>query len=316
MGSYQFLSHSPHNQVRDSSFSSSGTNYVVYHHHRGLSKSQMCLHKILHIIASYPSRETSKVEISLNPQSVEFGESRGLGVDLNLGLNTYEDVSESLSSCSAVEKVFKVDDKSCLSSSSELYGGCDHAKEVGADSTVVQVIGEEESDERISLEFSQTTNTEIRTRETVTVNGIQEEYREVVKGGEEDNRIEDSCVVKAVSSCRHKKSNDSLALLIEAAEIVSGNNMGEDEEMERPDDSDKAAKNGSASSPNKRSGKCSLVADLYGRGSDDEMSPVVRSKRGRSQVLPSRYRDSVLLEPWKRPPAAAVVSKRRQRWRR
>ncbi|KAF2297874.1 hypothetical protein GH714_004550 [Hevea brasiliensis] len=38
----------------------------------------------------------------------------------------------------------------------------------------------------------------------------------------------------------------------------------------------------------------------YLHGDLEDTSPVVRSKRGRSQVLPSRYGDSVVLTPWKR----------------
>ncbi|KAE8711377.1 putative HhH-GPD base excision DNA repair family protein [Hibiscus syriacus] len=70
--------------------------------------------------------------------------------------------------------------------------------------------------------------------------------------------------------------NDSLDLLIEAAQMISGRD--------------------------------------YCVSEKDEVSPVVRSKRGRCQVLPQRFRDSVL-EPWKkrpRRPAAMASNKKRK----
>ncbi|GMI88994.1 hypothetical protein HRI_002568700 [Hibiscus trionum] len=69
--------------------------------------------------------------------------------------------------------------------------------------------------------------------------------------------------------------NDSLDLLIEAAEMISGK----------------------------------------GKEIEDDVSPVVRSKRGRCQVLPQRFRDSIL-EPWKkkRPQrSAAMVSDKKRK---
>ncbi|KAE8732633.1 putative HhH-GPD base excision DNA repair family protein [Hibiscus syriacus] len=70
---------------------------------------------------------------------------------------------------------------------------------------------------------------------------------------------------------------DSLDLLIEAAKVISGRGYSVNEE-------------------------------------ETDGSPVVRSKRGRFQVLPRRFRDSVM-EPWKKRPqrSAAIVKKRRSR---
>ena len=73
-----------------------------------------------------------------------------------------------------------------------------------------------------------------------------------------------------------------LGLLLDAVRQVSGELFGMEEEEER-EAAEKKAK----------------------ETKDMAQEPVVRSKRGRSQVLPSRYRDSVL-EPW---------SKQARRWR-
>ncbi|KAE8733071.1 putative HhH-GPD base excision DNA repair family protein [Hibiscus syriacus] len=81
------------------------------------------------------------------------------------------------------------------------------------------------------------------------------------------------CEVKTAATARLK---DSLNLLIEAAEMISGGDYSADEK--------------------------------------DEGSQVVRSKRGRCQVLPHRFRDSVL-EPWKKRPqrSAAMASTKRRK---
>ncbi|OMO58350.1 hypothetical protein CCACVL1_25481 [Corchorus capsularis] len=110
--------------------------------------------------------------------------------------------------------------------------------------------------------------------------------------------------------------NDSLDLLIEAAEMISERDYGANEEKEKEDE-----KSGGSSSTmeirNNDKDNNSVVNVEFGEFED--ISPVVRSKRGRSQVLPLRFRDSVL-EPLKkqRPQRSgvAVVSKRKRRSRR
>ncbi|XWS52904.1 hypothetical protein CRYUN_Cryun11dG0112400 [Craigia yunnanensis] len=108
--------------------------------------------------------------------------------------------------------------------------------------------------------------------------------------------------------------NNSLDLLIEAAEMISDRDYclnEKDKEVEEVE------KSGGSMKRNKDS-----LVNIVEEGFEEfeDISPVVRSKRGRSQVLPYRFRDSVL-EPWKKRPqrstatAAAVVSKKKGRSR-
>ncbi|XVE59515.1 hypothetical protein DITRI_Ditri05aG0052000 [Diplodiscus trichospermus] len=112
----------------------------------------------------------------------------------------------------------------------------------------------------------------------------------------------------------------SLDLLIEAAEMISSNRdhycvNEKDKEIEEVDKSGGSMRRNQANLVN---------VGEEGFEEFEDISPVVRSKRGRSQVLPHRFRDSVL-EPWKKRPqrstatataAAAVVSKKKRRPRK
>ena len=317
MASYQFWNRL--NQVRDSS------RFIDSTSRHGFSKSQMYLQKILHVITSCPPQEVSK-ETSLNREVLEFKENKGVGIDLNMGLspalseadnqeNQSSEESSLLSAYSFVEKGLKND------SSMEVFG-VDGSSSVGEccvkvvgdqsgnDSPTVEATGEEiQGVDEITLEISKTTNSknqashEISTK-IITVNDDQE----TTKLEEEDTKKE---LVK-LEPCHEEKTEsnkDSLTLLIEAAEMFSGNLEDKESDSEKREET---------SSGSKKSCKCSWVVDLY---EDSTSPPVVRSKRGRSQVLPYRYRDSsFLLEPWKRPPrptkaektAATVVSKKRK----
>ena len=94
--SYQFLNHS--NQVRDSPSCSSSAN--IRH---GFSKSQMCLHKILQVIASYPPHCISQQSSPVH-QIQEFDGKRLVGIDLNMELCQADHESKSLlSACSIVD---------------------------------------------------------------------------------------------------------------------------------------------------------------------------------------------------------------------
>lgn len=108
---------------------------------------------------------------------------------------------------------------------------------------------------------------------------------------------------------------DSLDLLIEAAEMISDRDYcvsEKDKEVEEVEESGGSMK--------RNKDDTSVNVEEEGLGEFEDISPVVRSKRGRSQVLPHRFRDSVL-EPWKKRPqrsaaaAAAVVSKKKRRSR-
>ncbi|KAL4336031.1 hypothetical protein GQ457_07G035430 [Hibiscus cannabinus] len=108
--------------------------------------------------------------------------------------------------------------------------------------------------------------------------------------------------------------NDSLGLLIEAAEMIAYRDYcmnGKEKEVE-VEEVEKSGGGGSM----EREKDFSVNVEEEGFEDTTPPPPVVRSKRGRSQVLPLRYRDSVL-EPWMKRPqrstAAAVVSKKKRK---
>nr|XP_048323794.1 uncharacterized protein LOC125420776 [Ziziphus jujuba var. spinosa] len=105
---------------------------------------------------------------------------------------------------------------------------------------------------------------------------------------------------KAYGGSSSSSSRDCLDLLVEAAKLISGNNTEDAEE------SNKKKKR-------RKEEDWMVTKGLYGEG-----SAVVRSKRGRSQTLPSRLRDSVL-EPWirlPRPPLRSTQTTTTRRRRR
>lgn len=87
----------------------------------------------------------------------------------------------------------------------------------------------------------------------------------------------------------NNNNNNCLDLLIEAARVLS----------EKDEESDSEGGGESMTRREKRKERW-VVVDLYGGVvAERETEPVVRSKRGRNQVLPYRFRDSVV-EPLKR----------------
>lgn len=109
-----------------------------------------------------------------------------------------------------------------------------------------------------------------------------------------------------------------LGLLLEAVRQVSGelfgiDGVGEEEAEDDDDDDDRGRKAGKAEKREKEEGTCFFPVAAAAAAA--AWGPVVRSKRGRSQVLPSRYRDSVL-EPWRKQPSGAAGHHHLQRRRR
>lgn len=106
--------------------------------------------------------------------------------------------------------------------------------------------------------------------------------------------------------CRSELGQEggSLAnLLIETGDLSSANG-----ELERGGLSSELETQEINGKESMEKGRDCRVADLYGRS--DEASQVVRTKRGRTRVLPCRYKDSVL-----QPLARNSGSKKRQRLR-
>ncbi|KAI0515766.1 hypothetical protein KFK09_008433 [Dendrobium nobile] len=93
-----------------------------------------------------------------------------------------------------------------------------------------------------------------------------------------------------------------LDLLLEAAQQVSREVKDDDNKNASPDTPrpPAATRKRTASSPaasrSKRRAAAAASFNAY-----EETEPIVRSRRGRNQTLPSRYRDSIL-EPWRKTP--------------
>ncbi|XVE79313.1 hypothetical protein DITRI_Ditri14bG0048300 [Diplodiscus trichospermus] len=156
--------------------------------------------------------------------------------------------------------------------------------------------GEEEEEEEIQ---------EKTTTATATATDVSSDVTEIQKSDEFKSSTDGE--VKTAAAF-----NDSLDLLIEAAEMISERGYCENEKHKEVGGAEKSA--GSSMKRNKDS----LVNVGEERFEEfEDISPLVRSKRGRSQVLPHRFRDSVL-EPWKKRPqrsTAAMGSKKKGRSR-
>ncbi|TYH70058.1 hypothetical protein ES332_D05G092600v1 [Gossypium tomentosum] len=123
--------------------------------------------------------------------------------------------------------------------------------------------------------------------------------------------------VKASAAFFH----DSLDLLIEAAEMISARDIYLNEKKKEVEEVEKSGVGDGRESMERVKDYSVNVVEEGLEEFEDIASPVVRSKRGRSQVLPLRFRDSVL-EPCKKRPqrstattAAVAVSKKKRNWR-
>uniref|UniRef100_A0A5B6YKT9 Uncharacterized protein n=1 Tax=Davidia involucrata TaxID=16924 RepID=A0A5B6YKT9_DAVIN len=321
MALHQFLDHP--NQVRDS--------IRDIENRHGRSKAQMCLQKILDLISSHASLrpcESSEHFSLINPRFDDselkvngtrhqnralFCGKRGFDIDLNIRFGSPPETEESesaevgggMSASSAVgigdgqgcavgncnSPVVSAEDECDTKEVQKLYGSDFPEANENEEESISAVVDEQEV-----TEFAEITNLQLQSSETDN-NGVSEETK-----GEEDGKIksqEDNEHVEEES-----RSEGCLGLLIEAAKLISGDFDDDEPVPEKP-----RTETDSTSRRSKRS-HCWMMEDLYGEFED--VSPVVRSKRGRSQVLPYRYRDSVL-EPLTRQKSTKVSTKRRSK---
>lgn len=297
MASYQVLNHS-HHQVSDS------CSTRVRH---GYSKAQMCLNKILGIISSIPPPETPKESQDFETKESENNNNRGVGIDLNLRLGPLVESEEeeeslaengnNLSACSVVVGKVSAESTDSVAESAPAVH-VDHVVTVAAEKS-----SESECDPKEKLAAEKAVEvSEITTQQRV------EESSEI-----DDDEEEEVVVVKTVAFKREEnenKSTDCLGLLVEAARLISGNFEEEEEDDESPShhhhhrgkklSSELGLGLGLEKSKRKRKRNSRKNSSGGGTVEDwmEDTSPVVKSKRGRNQVLPTRYRDSVL-EPWK-----------------
>lgn len=145
------------------------------------------------------------------------------------------------------------------------------------------------------------------------------EHSEISHVGDQSSGIDYNGISEVVEEEEKQRDEGYLGLLIEAAQLILG------EETEKPKKSP-ASKHMEASSAarrgTKRKQQCwTAAAEAEWHAEFEDTSPVVKSKRGRSQVLPYKYRDSVV-EPLVRwtssthrsiANSAAVPSKRRSK---
>ena len=297
MASYQVLNHS-HHQVSDS------CSTRVRH---GYSKAQMCLNKILGIISSIPPPETPKESQDFETKESENNNNRGVGIDLNLRLGPLVESEEeeeslaengnNLSACSVVVGKVSAESTDSVAESAPAVH-VDHVVTVAAEKS-----SESECDPKEKLAAEKAVEvSEITTQQRV------EESSEI----DDDDDDEEVVVVKTVAFKREEnenKSTDCLGLLVEAARLISGNFEEEEEEDEESPSHHHHHRGKKLSSElglglekSKRKRKRNSRKNSSGGGTVEDWmedtSPVVKSKRGRNQVLPTRYRDSVL-EPWK-----------------
>lgn len=313
-----------------------------YYIPRECSKAQMCLQKILHIISSVP-RQESCADSQIGKLDLDRNVSGGGGfcTDFNLrfGAFTAEEDQESVAFAEngesgggnvsvdavsvggyATEKCSYGDGESAKCSApvteTEKYEVEEHAKEIPEHSKIAEFRVQRGDAE--SSRFD-----ENKSEKTVE----EEEGKQNKPTGNSDDRNDD---VKAETvpfkGAKCKNSGDCLGLLIEAARLIFGD-IGENDfvtestqeenesnselDIKDPSQLEKViSETHSSESKRKLEGNwmvMNLVRDI------DDRSPLVRSKRGRSQVLPCRYKDSVL-EPWRSQPLASKVKvSRRQR---
>ncbi|KAF2321680.1 hypothetical protein GH714_001118 [Hevea brasiliensis] len=234
----------------------------------------------LQTIGSCPPRETAG-DWSLNREAVEFRENKGLGIDLNVEFSPEAEASE-------VEKSSSVGDSDAKEVGDLLKKKKEFGDHSGTDSLTIAAIGKESRSSKVSEAIY------------LEAKDVNDENKEKGKGKEKQESLDtDDGGVKTAPPFQEgeaKHNFSGLILLSEAAEM---------QELKPPTNAKEseaavAAKGQRSidSSSSKRSSDSSGEDCLH--GDLEDTSPVVRSKRGRSQVLLPRYRDSVVLTPWKR----------------
>ncbi|KAI3420510.1 uncharacterized protein J3R85_012725 [Psidium guajava] len=304
---FQFVDHSDHQARSPPLLSDDKVN------RRRCSKAQACLHKILHIIAS-----------SKNPSFSLQSSNRGMGIDLNLRLcsASFGDKEEE------EEEEEKVGFGNCRGSFSSSSVA---AREVGERNTVLEKSSEVECEPAKQTDEMNCERV-VEAGERDHDKAEEEEEEEEEDDGDEDGVSEITNVQvqsfeksdeDRASEMKRSNSDGFLGLLVEAAKLISGHGVGngdEDKDGEtqsrgRPsqrrehhvsprtkvDPTEEPTKTELVGPKKKRkiSGAGESEVDAPAPPPQPTSLPVVRSKRGRNQVLPYRFRDSVL-EPWAR----------------
>nr|XP_009767640.1 PREDICTED: uncharacterized protein LOC104218762 [Nicotiana sylvestris] len=277
MGSYQFLrSHSDklHNRNSSSSFCSETQ--------RGCSKAQNCLLKILRTISTVPPQNSSAVPTSLCSEKLnqlEFDAKRGcneISIDLNIGFNVPPEMEES-DSASPVDGGWISGQSTTSTTAGDIFA--DEKSPFAADcSGVLTVDGECEKSCK-----SEICGIDAMIKEEI-IGNFQLESNGVCETSKEQDEIGEL-----------KEEQGFMGLLIEAATLIFGDFKNENSKSEN---SREKTEDVAARKQRKRRNECT--------------DPVVRSKRGRIQVLPNKYKDSIL-EPFSRIRSTIFSNRRRSK---
>ncbi|KAH7680582.1 Histone-lysine N-methyltransferase protein [Dioscorea alata] len=116
--------------------------------------------------------------------------------------------------------------------------------------------------------------------------------------------------IQAEEGGKRRRSEGYLDVLVEAVRQVSG--FFSDEEEEEEEDEEEEEEKEEEARAEEEAAAAAESRKKRGLDLEEECGPVVRSKRGRNQALPSRYRDSVL-EPWGKLPTVTRCSKAARR---
>ncbi|KAK4370601.1 hypothetical protein RND71_010076 [Anisodus tanguticus] len=275
MGSYQLLRNHHSDQQVNNCSSSS---CLCSETRRGCSKAQSCLLKILRIISTVPPEITSTTTSPPSFSSKKSNGCNGFAIDLNIGFNVPPETEES-SGCPV--------DGGFVSGQSTSSGGfADEKGSLAAECGGVSTVDAGKCSDELEN------------------NGVSETYESKKEIGE------------------LKEQQGFMGLLIEAATLIFGDFNDENpkpecerksfksestrEKLRLDEDDDVAAKK----QVKRRNYECTEEVT-----EDKSSYPLVRSKRGRIQVLPNKYRDSILepLTPLSRIRSTVVPNRRRSK---
>lgn len=229
------------------------------HTRHGYSKSQMCFFKILRVISSIPPSQQQPHPSPHHDPSHSQSSRSSRGIDVDLNLRLRDNT-----------------DFECLPSDSSAI----EENKVGEKS--------------VEVEVSRVTSTEETKFEDRIGEDRERKEEELRHGGDAETASFGGKIQRSYNNC--------LDLLIEAAKLVF-----EEPSLERELSSSELR----TRRRNEGTGILEVNKDAMKKGKQrwmvvdlcnemhDTSSPVVRSKRGRSQALPFRFRDSVV-EPLKR----------------
>ncbi|XP_073114074.1 uncharacterized protein [Elaeis guineensis] len=283
----------------------------------GVSKGQAGLAKIIAIISTLPP---SRIERgSCNSEAAGAGEL-ALGLDLNLRLGPPPDVGGGSSGNEddkggglTAQSGVVVESREESAVESTVDKGSGSAPQAGEMSSAISPAERSSEGECDPEEVGEESRKEAKESSGITTapsrkaddrNEDEEAVVEVIKKEEDQEEKEtkggDGSGTEEAGWNRRKfdGSEGYLDLLLEAVRQVSGGLFEEEPGKEKAPEEDKVSERTAArvAQGSKRRGTEWLPFHLC-----DDSAPIVRSKRGRSQALPSRFRDSVL-DPWRKLP--------------